>query len=80
MMSSSDPTQHLPQQGFCTVFWGLTINSWVFPHHPGHLCYPKVSPTTLEHMENRTWRRFARRIQQDFEFLKKKKTKLKIPH
>lgn len=34
-------------------FLGLTINSWVFPHHSGSLCYPKVSPTISAHMENR---------------------------
>lgn len=48
-------------------FLGLIINSWVFPHHPGYLCYP----TTLAHVENRTRRSFAKRIQQDLQFLQK---------
>lgn len=56
-------TQHLPQQGFCTVF-GVNYQFLGFshPHHPGYLCY----------VENRTRRRFARRIQQDFQFLQRK--------
>lgn len=53
-------------------FLGLTINSWGYAHHSGYLCYPKVSPTTSALTENRTRIRFARRIQQNFQFLQKK--------